>query len=325
MTAATYYCSLCNKRLHYIVCDEVDIEGKSYTILMCKNCNVALTTPIPSSEELSILYSSPNYRSESGQRFNRFVEYLIYIMRNRRMKRIEKYIRSGRTLDVGCGRGLFLHILKLHGWKVTGVEFNEETAAAARKNYNIPVVTAKAMSLSLADGSFDVITLNHVLEHLIDPAEMIRECRRLLRKGGLLVASVPNMSSLQASFGKGSWFHLDPPYHLHHFTENGLIRLLDTHQFKVCSVRHFDLEYNPFGWLQTLLNKSGINRNLLYNLMKSAKRQKNSIYKTSKRDVILMFAFLPVYAPLALLLAMLESFLMRKGGTIEVFSLKNRG
>lgn len=323
MRTAIYHCLLCNKRLHHIVIDKVDAEGKSYAILECKNCNVAITTPLPSINELSALYSPPNYRSESGKRFNRFAEFVIYIMRTRRMKRIEKYIGRGRILDVGCGRGLFLHLLKSHGWKVMGIEVNEETAAAARKNYNIPVITTKVMSSSLADGSFDVITLNHVLEHLHDPKEMVKECRRLLRKGGLLVTAVPNLSSLQASFGKESWFHLDPPYHIHHFTQNGLIRLLETHQFKVCTVRHFDLEYNPFGWLQTLLNKSGICRNLFYNLMKSTPTTKNSFRKNTIRDFILTFAFLPFYAPLALILSILESFLVRKGGTIEVFSLKN--
>ena len=110
--------------------------------------------------------------------------------------------------------------------------------------------------------------MNHVLEHVYDPVETIHECARTLKKGGLLVISVPNILSLQASFGNRDWFHLDPPYHRHHFSEQGLTNLLENHSFSIRNVRRFDWEYNIFGWLQTLLNRTGIRKNLFYDSLK---------------------------------------------------------
>jgi hypothetical protein len=60
--------------------------------------------------------------------------------------------------------------------------------------------------------------------------------------------------------GKHLWFHLDFPYHLYHFSEEGLARLLEKYNFNLEKIRRFDLEYNPFGWLQTLFNLTGIKK-----------------------------------------------------------------
>lgn len=137
----------------------------------------------------------------------------------------------------------------------------------------IKVVPAQSIS-ELPDKSFDVITLFHVFEHTISPQMTINECKRLLKEGGLLVIEVPNLSSLQASIGKKAWFHLDLPHHFYHFSEEGILALLKKNSFSILKVKQFSLEYNPFGWLQTLLNMSGIQENLFYSLLKSRELRK---------------------------------------------------
>jgi hypothetical protein len=150
---------------------------------------------------------------------------------------------------------------------------------------------------------------------------MVEECTRILRKGGLLVIAVPNLSSLQASAGKRAWFHLDVPFHLCHFSEEGLVALLRKDSFLIKKVRRFDLEYNPFGWLQTLLNVSGIRENVLYNLLKTVSLRKSEMKPLSIRDALLTFMLLPIFLPLSLALSLYES-LVKKGGTIEVFAIR---
>lgn len=313
-------CTLCDNQLSAKLIENIERDGKIYTIYFCKGCNVGITIPMPSSEELSRLYTG-NYRSISGKRFNPFIELFIYIFRLQRKRRIEKYIKRGSILDIGCGRGLFLDIMRKNGWGVTGVEFNKETASYASETYGINVIAGNPMEWGLDDESFDVITMNHVLEHVHKPVEIIGECKRLLRRGGLLVVAVPNIYSLQASAGKGIWFHLDIPYHLHHFSEDGLHSLLNKSGFKILKIRRFDLEYNPFGWLQTLLNLSGIRENLLYNLLKNPELKIKETPSPPLQDILLNLALLPLFIPLSFILSLLES-LMKRGGTIEVYAIR---
>ncbi len=315
-------CVLCNGVLEERLLKDIKRDSANYDIFFCSRCRIGSTVPMPTPEELLHLYRAGNYRGACGKRFNPFVEFLVYLSRRLRRRRIERYIRKGRILDIGCGRGLFLDVMRKAGWDVTGAELDEETALRVAEAYSIKVVSGNPSEWGLSPESFDVITVSHVLEHVRRPGEMISACSRLLRKGGLVVVAVPNLDSLQASAGGRVWFHLDVPYHLHHFTEEGLSGLLQENSLKKLKVRHFDPEQNPFGWLQTLLNLSGIRMNFLYDALKRGEVRKRRFAESKKRDMVLTLALLPFYLPLSFLLSFLESFVMKRGGTIEVYAVK---
>jgi SAM-dependent methyltransferase len=204
---------------------------------------------------------------------------------------------------------------------VAGVEYSDETAAYARDVYGVTVTT----ELAFPDASFDVITINHVLEHMAAPAQTIQACYRLLKKDGVLIVAVPNIRSLQATVGKNAWLHLDVPYHLVHFSEEGLSGLFQMNGFRISRTRRFDLEQNPFGWLQTLLNLAGIRANLFYNLLKKPALRKAELADASVCDILLTFILLPLFMPLSLLLALFEAFLLKRGGIIELWGEKVAG
>jgi 2-polyprenyl-3-methyl-5-hydroxy-6-metoxy-1,4-benzoquinol methylase len=298
-------------------------EGKTYSVYFCEKCAVGFTVPVPSPAELTGLYTSESYRVESGVRFTKLLERLIYLFRLGRKRRIEQYAKKGRILDIGCGRGLFLSLMKRGGWEVAGTEFNEETASYASRAYDLEVKGGDATEWGFPDESFDVITIHHVLEHTRNPEETLAACRRLLKKGGLLVVAVPNLSSLQAAVGKGVWFHLDIPYHLYHFSEAGLTELLEKSSFSVRKIKRFDIEQGPFGWIQTLLNRSGIRKNLFYNLLKDPVLRKRELSEATTTEIVFTFILLPVYVPLSFVLSLFESFLLKRGGTVEVYAVNN--
>jgi len=314
-------CVLCNRELHIVSITNIAKGGEIYDVYFCEACNVGSTVPRPSHEALAQLYASTKYRTLTGKRFNFLIEAVIYLFTLQRKSRIVHYIPGGRILDIGCGRGLFVNIMRKAGWSATGIEFNEETASYASAGYGLDVLSGDLTEHEFPDGCFDVISMYHVLEHVVNPQAMVEECRRILRKGGLLVIAVPNLSSLQTSAGKKAWFHLDVPFHLHHFSEEGLIALLRKDSFMIKKVRRFDLEYNPFGWLQTLLNVSGIRENFLYILLKPPSLRKRELKSLNIKDALLTFMLLPIFLPLSLALSLCES-LMKKGGTIEVFAIR---
>ncbi|MBI1920712.1 MAG: class I SAM-dependent methyltransferase [Geobacter sp.] len=310
-------CVFCNKEKTIVFATGVERGGAFYQVIFCTECHNGFADPFPSSGTLASFYATGTYRGSEGRRFNRWIEYGINRFMLGRKNRIVRMRRPGKLLDIGCGRGSFLAGMRDAGWDVAGVEFSEETASHAREPYGVPVAT----DLSWPDGSFDVITINHVLEHIHDPVAMLRGCRRLLKADGLIVVAVPNIASMQAQFGRGKWFHLDVPCHLFQFSEQGLVGLLQAEGFRIVRTKRFDLEHNPFGWLQTMLNCSGIRENFLYNLLKRPELRQRELAAARMRDYLLTLFLLPLYAPVSLGLAILEAFLKR-GGTVEMWGVK---
>ncbi len=314
-------CPICKEQIENSIISGVVKNNNTYSVYKCDSCQVWVTHPFPSHEELAKLYSTGNYRTKTGKRFNPVLEYIIYLLTVRKRKRIERFRDHGRILDIGCGRGLFLHIMQEDGWDVAGQEFSEISASYASDIYGIDVRTGELKDCEYESESFDVVNINHVLEHLENPDQVIAECYRILKKGGLLVTAVPNIDSLQGLFGKKHWFQLDLPCHLYHFSSKSLFDLLQKNSFKVELTRHFKFEYNPFGWLQTLYNASGIRENLLYDLLKSSDLRKKDHDKSPIIDYLKIFILIPLYLPLSFMLSIIEA-IINKGGTIEVYSVK---
>lgn len=118
----------------------------------------------------------------------------------------------GSILDVGCGNGAFLLRAAEAGWKVQGVE-PDTAAAMSAENAGLPIHRGD-LSNFIAPRAFDVVTLSHVFEHLHDPRFVLARCLQLLRPGGMLWMSLPNVQGLgHRAYGK-AWFPLDPPRHL---------------------------------------------------------------------------------------------------------------
>ncbi|MBF0345395.1 MAG: class I SAM-dependent methyltransferase [Nitrospirae bacterium] len=320
-------CEICHASLSDESVSGCSANNGGYSVRVCKRCGVGMTVPQPSPEVLAALYETGAYRSKGGRRFTFFVEALIYFFRQLRKKKVKRYASTaatcGNLLDVGCGRGLFLHVMKEDGWSVVGVEFDSNAASNVSATYKIECLWGEPECWQLADGTFDVITINHVLEHVSKPYELISRCSRLLKESGCLIVSVPNFSSLQACVGRGCWFHLDTPYHLYHFSEDGLMLLLKEASLRVKDVNRFDVEYSPFGWLQTLLNLTGIRKNLLYNLLKDAQTRRRELAEVKRGELLINFALLPYLTPAAFVLTLYESFIAKRGGTIEVIAVKD--
>jgi 2-polyprenyl-3-methyl-5-hydroxy-6-metoxy-1,4-benzoquinol methylase len=128
----------------------------------------------------------------------------------------------GRLLDVGCGSGLFLGQMKQLGWQVEGVDPDPQAALIAREHYDVPVTVGDFTTGMFAPQSFDVVTLSHVIEHAIDPVELLRTCGAALRPNGRLVIMTPNIRSLGHLTKGKTWFPLDPPRHLFLFSVSTL-------------------------------------------------------------------------------------------------------
>ena len=120
-------------------------------------------------------------------------------------------------LDVGCGDGEALDILRHVGWQVRGVELDPNGVVSARAK-GLDVREGDLPSAAWPDAHFSAVTSSHVIEHLHDPAAFIAESRRILKPGGQLVVVTPNADAWTLARYGADWLNLDPPRHLLIFT-----------------------------------------------------------------------------------------------------------
>ncbi len=132
----------------------------------------------------------------------------------------------GTALEVGCGSGRFLAELVQRGWRVHGLEPSAAAAARAAKALEIQVDAGTVEAARYPEDSFDLVAALMVLEHLHDPLADTRRVAQWIRPGGWFMGSVPNCASWEFRKFGPSWYALQLPTHLSHFTPVSLARLL---------------------------------------------------------------------------------------------------
>jgi SAM-dependent methyltransferase len=223
------------------------ITGEAFQVWQCGDCQVASTFPQPSNLDR---YYPSSYRSFT--RLASLVLRSLYKMRTRGWT--EKTKRPGIAIELGCGDGAMLHSLKQRGWRVIGTERSTEVAAIARKTHGIPVYVGGLEAIR-PEPCCDLIILFQVLEHIPDPLTTLRQCAKLLSPSGKLIIGVPNFDSWQSRYAGPAWFHLDVPRHLFHFSPVSLTNTLRLAGLAVTEISYVSFEHDPFGWIESIINK----------------------------------------------------------------------
>jgi 2-polyprenyl-3-methyl-5-hydroxy-6-metoxy-1,4-benzoquinol methylase len=215
----------------------------SYAVAECQQCGLAQITPTPTLPQLKNLYETHyNFVGHSTKRYSGLREKILKSSLYRIWVAIDGDISfqtqrgHGRLLDVGCNEGRNLEIYRSNGYDAEGLELNETAAAIAReKGFSVHTQTVENFEPS---DLYDVAVLSNVLEHSIDPLEMVRHIQRVLKPSGLLWISCPNIKSdFKKKFGR-YWINWHAPFHITHFSSPILRRLLDKAGFRVQSVRN---------------------------------------------------------------------------------------
>ncbi len=290
--------------------------ARRWPLVRCRRCGLVFQQAVRSSEELE--EAQRGAYGEPQRRLSTWLETGIRIFRASRVRAATRLMPvGGRTLDIGCGRGLYLRMLKDRGYAVQGTELSEMTAANV--DPEVPVDVGEVWPGRYPDASFDLISIWHVLEHLQHPERTLAACALALKPGGTLMLAMPNYASLQARFGGEHWFHLDLPRHIFHFTRETLDRLLRTAGLRVERCTTGQWEMDPFGWLQTTLNRLHLRHNALYDTLRNNPRDKRDLSPLYRLAMLLLFPVgMAIAAPLSLLTRALG-----RAGSLVVVARKN--
>jgi SAM-dependent methyltransferase len=227
----------------------------SFLAVRCRSCDLIYLNPRPDVSELPTIYP-PSYHAFdfSAERFG-----LIYKIRCRlEARRLLTWCRGlpddARLLDVGCGDGFHLKLLRDFGkasWRLEGVDLSPAAVAHARRS-GLNVHEGKAESLDLPQAAYDLVLLIQTIEHIESPAETLSAVRSLLRPGGRVVIVTDNAQSLDRMiFGGRHWGGYHFPRHWNLFNRNAMRRLAKKANLEVM---HLGTQVSPVNWVYSLRN-----------------------------------------------------------------------
>lgn len=316
-------CPYCKNTNSSVLYPTSDIFGDNFTINKCNGCNAFFLSPPPTIKQLARAYDD-SYYGPGDEKFKEgLIEKMLDYFRMQRAKTICDFVKTNAVetrhalsvLDIGCGNGKFLSFVKQqnNNIEIYGIE---PEGGSARRAEKIPGIHLKKGFLEKSDfapRSINGITLFHVFEHLSEPRQTLEIISEILKKDGALMMSFPNIDSFQSRIFKRKWLHLDPPRHLFFFSPKDFKNEMRKFGFEVLREKHFSIEYNPFGFQQSLLNCVFKKREVLY---ESLKGNKEYVKEFSKANLLLQNLFFKLSSPVFILSDAVESA-FRKGATVE--------
>lgn len=216
---------------------DYSVSGEWFELLECTGCHLKATYPQPSPSQIGRYYASSQYVSHTDTRAG-LTNKLFHKARTFMLDKKRQWVSgsvgksSGRILDVGAGTGYFARAMKDNGWDVVALEPDETARSVASEKLGMVLLPIDAIS-SLQPGSFDVITLWHVIEHVHNIRDYMTRFHHLLKSDGVLLIAVPNYTSRDASQYGSKWAAFDVPRHLWHFTPASMNKMLTTYGFRL--------------------------------------------------------------------------------------------
>jgi 2-polyprenyl-3-methyl-5-hydroxy-6-metoxy-1,4-benzoquinol methylase len=213
-------------------------------LVQCRRCSFRYISPRIRGQLILSSYAAgedPAYVSQLDAREQTFAAALPEIERLAGAK--------GRVLDIGTAAGAFVAVAAAAGWEAEGCEPNRWLAEWGSRRYGIRIRAGSVFDQPYEPGSFDVITLWDVIEHTLDPREMLDRCRELLKPGGIVVVNYPDAGSWVARALGRQWPFLSS-VHLYYFDRRTMTKLLQTTGFAVETIRphvqRLELDYILF-------------------------------------------------------------------------------
>ena len=221
---------------NYLKVKDNSVSKETFELLYDEDLDLLITSPQPDENNLRRYYESEDYISHTdGKRsvFEKAYHFIKNIALKNKLSLINDLQKSkGKLLDIGAGTGDFLLVAKNDGWNAIGIEPSEKANAIAQRKG----VELKSNLSDFEDNSFDIITMWHVLEHVPNLENQIKELKRLIKPTGSIIIAVPNFKSFDANYYKEFWAAFDVPRHLWHFSKTAIKKLFEKEDLQLVKI-----------------------------------------------------------------------------------------
>ncbi len=216
----------------------------------------------PENKELMEYYADKYYQNEMASHKKEYSRIELNYIENKILQKYHLIIdeidnnRTPKLLDVGCGEGYALNFFKRKGWNVLGVDYSSHGIVTQNpeclKEFKAGDIY-ESLDIIKQDGEkFDLIWLDNVLEHVINPIDLVNTCHSLCQKGSLMIIEVPNDFSIiqkilkeESLIEKDYWIAV--PDHISYFNLEGLKNMVkDSGWDHYDSIADFPIEFNLF-------------------------------------------------------------------------------
>jgi len=260
----------------------LDNSQNDLRLIRCLRCDLVSANPTLKIEQINSLYSllqDELYISEEKGR--RITAKII-------LKKISKYKGGKRLLEVGCAAGFLLDEAKSLGWEVYGVDPSRWLVDFAEKKFGLKLVCGRLKDAAFAPNYFDVIILADVLEHFVDPKEELERIRSILKPGGILYISTPDINSFISRALKAKWWGIQKG-HLYYFSKKTLNNLLDVCGFRPLGYASYKRVFSIAYWQKRL---AAYNENLakMFGFLTGCFFLKSGLLRISFHDQIEVFS-----------------------------------
>ena len=246
------------------------------SVCRCRSCGQVFVAGIDENDT-KIIYDESEYFTQRNNYLEKQEELKAHFQCI--LDKIKLYKSVGVLLDVGCSVGILLDTAKSNNFEVKGVELSKWASEFARQK-GFDVVTGGLTEAEYCDNTFDVVVMNHVLEHIPDPVAILSEINRVLKQDGLLVIGVPNFGSPMARLMRGDWYSLQPDQHIWqftHFTLNNLLQRAGFNEvFFEAKENHRIVGWRPVKVLQRLINEFSAKANNAEAMLVFARKASNA-------------------------------------------------
>jgi SAM-dependent methyltransferase len=224
-------CNVCNSSQSEILFQAQDYEHGipgTWTIVRCSACGLVAQDPLPAPTEIASFYPA-SYSAYNSDTIISWMSEAVFAQDARRISRLMP--KGACILDVGCGNGRALLAMRRWGFRrLAGLEIDAAAAQRARES-GLDVRCGELSNTDFPDGSFDLIRMGHVIEHVLDPMATLHRAYRLLKPGGILMGETPNTDCLDCRIFKKYWGPLHIPRHIFIFDDRNLRQALHRASF----------------------------------------------------------------------------------------------
>lgn len=282
------HCYICNGTQREPV---TQIHGFQYVV--CSDCGHVYTDKRYTDEAIRRFYETNSYWAEVTYANKETCHYRKENVALPKVEFLEQYLdnKQGKWLDIGSGIGDLVSVVTDRGYEAAGLELSETSVNFCREVFGVELLRQtidEFMQANSGDmGSFSVVSMIGLLEHVVSPIDVLKQVNQLLKSGGLVMIQVPNAKSMatmvQECYPDNVFRHMSPIEHIMVFTESSLNRALENAGYTPLSYWYHGLDVYEL-MTNLVMSNERVRDSRLYNLILSSINELQQVIDDAERS-----------------------------------------